>query len=244
MFTAADWATPATVTVTSVRDDDAEDAMTTVSHQVEGADYTKQQVADVVVRVADLTPRLAVAGTAVAEGAGAARFVVSLDQTSTQEVTVAFATSDGTARAGSDYTAAGREVDVRAQSDRAHDYGGGSGRYRSGSTGNVPSFLERADQCGAGRRRAELDGDRCAERAAGECDAGRWRAELDGDGGDRGRRSAAGDRVGAAVRVDGRSHGGVRARPQRRRQLPRDGHRGRFRKTGRCLPTARERRAR
>ena len=105
-FTAADWATPATVTVTSVRDDDAEDAMTTVSHQVEGADYTKQQVADVVVRVADLTPRLAVAGTAVAEGAGAARFVVSLDQTSTQEVTVAFATTDGTARAGSDYTAA------------------------------------------------------------------------------------------------------------------------------------------
>ena len=106
MFTAADWATPATVTVTSVRDDDAEDAMTTVSHQVEGADYNKQQVADVVVRVADLTPRLAVAGTAVAEGAGAARFVVSLDQTSTQEVTVAFATSDGTAQAGSDYTAA------------------------------------------------------------------------------------------------------------------------------------------
>ena len=105
-FTAADWATPATVTVTSVRDDDAEDAMTTVSHQVEGADYTKQRVADVVVRVADLTPRLAVAGTAVAEGAGAARFVVSLDQTSTQEVTVAFATTDGTARAGSDYTAA------------------------------------------------------------------------------------------------------------------------------------------
>ena len=105
-FTAADWATPATVTVTSVRDDDAEDAMTTVSHQVEGADYTKQQVADVVVRVADLTPRLAVADTAVAEGAGAARFVVSLDQTSTQEVTVAFATTDGTARAGSDYTAA------------------------------------------------------------------------------------------------------------------------------------------
>ena len=105
-FTAADWATPATVTVTSVRDDDAEDAMTTVSHQVEGADYTKQQVADVVVRVADLTPRLAVADTAVAEGAGAARFVVSLDQTSTQEVTVAFATTDGTAQAGSDYTAA------------------------------------------------------------------------------------------------------------------------------------------
>ena len=106
MFTAADWATPATVTVTSVRDDDAEDAMTTVSHQVEGADYTKQQVADVVVRVADLTPRLAVADTAVAEGAGAARFVVSLDQTSTQEVTVAFATTDDTAQAGSDYTAA------------------------------------------------------------------------------------------------------------------------------------------
>ena len=118
-FTAADWATPATVTVTSVRDDDAEDAMTTVSHQVEGADYTKQQVADVVVRVADLTPRLAVAGTAVAEGAGAARFVVSLDQTSTQEVTVAFATTDGTARAGSDYTAvSGRLTFAPAVSER------------------------------------------------------------------------------------------------------------------------------
>ena len=93
--------------------------MTTVSHQVEGADYTKQQVADVVVRVADLTPRLAVADTAVAEGAGAARFVVSLDQTSTQEVTVAFATTDGTARAGSDYTAAaGRLTFAPAVSER------------------------------------------------------------------------------------------------------------------------------
>ena len=105
-FTAADWATAATVTVTSVRDADAADATVTVSHQVAGADYAGQRAADVVVQVDDRTPRVAIGNAAAAEGDGAAGFAVSLDQTSTEQVTVAFATTDGTAKAGADYTAA------------------------------------------------------------------------------------------------------------------------------------------
>ena len=49
---------------------------------------------------------LAVAGGAAAEGAGTQNFTVRLDRGATGTVTVSYATADGTATAGSDYTAA------------------------------------------------------------------------------------------------------------------------------------------
>ena len=50
-------------------------------------------------------PELSIAGVAVNEGDGTAEFTVTLDQASGATVTVDYATSDGTAEAGSDYTA-------------------------------------------------------------------------------------------------------------------------------------------
>jgi len=54
----------------------------------------------------DPAPSLSIDDVTVAEDGGAASFTVSLDAASGQTVTVDFATADGTAQAGSDYTAA------------------------------------------------------------------------------------------------------------------------------------------
>jgi hypothetical protein len=53
----------------------------------------------------DALPTLAVADVSVTEGAGSAVFTVSLSALSGRAVTVAYATANGTATAGSDYTA-------------------------------------------------------------------------------------------------------------------------------------------
>ena len=53
----------------------------------------------------DDRPSLAINDVVVNEGAGTATFTVTLTGATTQSTTVAFATQDGTALAGSDYTA-------------------------------------------------------------------------------------------------------------------------------------------
>ena len=54
----------------------------------------------------DATPSLAISDVSVNEGAGTATFTVTLSAASGQSVTVNYGTSNGTASAGSDYTAA------------------------------------------------------------------------------------------------------------------------------------------
>ncbi|MDB9519100.1 Calx-beta domain-containing protein [Roseofilum reptotaenium CS-1145] len=54
----------------------------------------------------DNTPNLSIADVSVNENAGTATFTVSLDAASAQTITVDYASSDGTAVAGSDYTSA------------------------------------------------------------------------------------------------------------------------------------------
>ena len=49
-------------------------------------------------------PTLSIGDAPVGEGAGNAVFTVTLSEASTDEVTVAYATADGTAEAGTDYT--------------------------------------------------------------------------------------------------------------------------------------------
>ncbi|HEX6101117.1 MAG TPA: Calx-beta domain-containing protein [Thermoanaerobaculia bacterium] len=79
-------------------------------------------------------PRVTVGDVRVAEAETTARFTVSLSSPATQTVTVAFATSDGTATAGNDYDAASdtltfaagessKTIDVHVHADGAAEHG-------------------------------------------------------------------------------------------------------------------------
>ena len=112
-FTSDDWETAQTVTVGAAGDDDAvvDDAVT-ITHAVSSTgDYAGETAADVEVRIAESdTPTLSIADESVAEDAVSATFTVTLSVASSNEVTVKYATSNGTgpeaATAGEDYTEA------------------------------------------------------------------------------------------------------------------------------------------
>ena len=67
----------------------------------------------------DTTPKVSVADIEVYEYVGTARFRVTLDRISADDVTVDYATADGTATAGSDYTSASGTLTVPAASTGA-----------------------------------------------------------------------------------------------------------------------------
>ena len=110
-FTAGNWDDEQTVTVSAAGDEDAVvDETVTLTHSVSSTgDYNGETVADVAVTIAETdTPTLSIADESVAEDAGSATFTVTLSVASSNEVTVAYATSNGTgagaATAGEDYT--------------------------------------------------------------------------------------------------------------------------------------------
>ena len=108
-FTAADWSTAQSVAVKAAEDEDAlAEPVVTLEHVASGGDYSGAAVSGVAVTVVenDVPVRLAVADATGAEGAGVLHFVVSLSAASSKTVTVNYATADGTATAGSDYTGA------------------------------------------------------------------------------------------------------------------------------------------
>ena len=104
-FTAENWKTPQTVTVTAAQDVDAvADDPVTIRHAVSGGDYESVTVASVEVTIIeDDTPTLLIADAAAAESDGEMAFLVRLSVASSQTVTVEYATADGTAMAGTDY---------------------------------------------------------------------------------------------------------------------------------------------
>ena len=104
-FTAGDWRTAQTVTVTAAADDDAVvPAAVTIVHTVAGGDYAGEPAAAVRVRVAETdTPALGVADARAGEAAGSLTFTIRMSVASSRTVTVKWSTADGTARAGSDY---------------------------------------------------------------------------------------------------------------------------------------------
>ena len=114
-FTAQTWDTARTVTVRALEDMDAlTDAAVSLAHAVNGADY-ELRVPGLVVTVAENdTPALSMAGASGAESAGELGFVVSLNLESSDEVTVKYATADGTAQAGADYTEASGTLTLAA----------------------------------------------------------------------------------------------------------------------------------
>ena len=104
-FTAGDWNGPRTVRVTAEADAVADDPVT-LRHAVSGSDYGSVRVDDVTVTIVENDePALSIADTSIAEDIGAMVFAVTLSAASSEEVTVAYATANGTAMAGDDYEA-------------------------------------------------------------------------------------------------------------------------------------------
>lgn len=109
-FTTANWNTPQTVTVTAVDDVITEGAHTgTIAHSASGGGYTGIGIADVTVSITDNdSASLAISDVTLAEGnAGSTSFSfnVSLTGALASGFTVPVSSADGSATAGSDYTA-------------------------------------------------------------------------------------------------------------------------------------------
>ena len=110
-FTENDWDLPQEIQVSAATDLDTEaDAGVTVRHLASGGDYDSVAVADLRVRVVETdASSVSVDDERVGEGDGVVEFHVALSLVSNADVTVDYATSDGSgpdgAEAGSDYTA-------------------------------------------------------------------------------------------------------------------------------------------
>ena len=105
-FTAADWHAAQTVTLGAAEDTDATDDVLKLVFFVTGGGYVPPpRTVTLTVRDNDAPPQLAVADAQALEDAGALQLSVRLSRASTQTVTVDWASADGSARAGVDYTA-------------------------------------------------------------------------------------------------------------------------------------------
>ncbi len=111
-FTPGAWNVPQMVTVRAAGDADAVmDELVVLAHTVGGADYAGLTAPDVTVSIEETTvPTLTIEDAVVLESAGSAAFTVRLSAVSSRDVTVDYATADGTATAGSDYTAAAEDA--------------------------------------------------------------------------------------------------------------------------------------
>ena len=105
-FTSGNWSEPQTVTVTAAEDEDAlADGVVSLTHAVSGGDYGSETAAGVGVTVIENdTPTLSIADASGVEGSGDLLFEVELSQAGSGVVTVDYATADGTAESGADYT--------------------------------------------------------------------------------------------------------------------------------------------
>ena len=106
-FTASTWNTVQTVTTAGQDDDAASDAAVTLTHTANGGGYVDVQETVTVTIVEKDTSVLSVDNAEAAEDGGNVSFTVSISAASGSAVTVDYATSDGTAAAGQDYTETG-----------------------------------------------------------------------------------------------------------------------------------------
>ena len=112
-FTTSDWATPQTVSVVALDDGIAGGAgsQDVIAHQVSGGDYGSVTAPDISVNITDTTQAFVyLEGGQASESDGYVEFTVTVRPIlRTTPVLVRYATVDGTAIAGSDYT---REVET------------------------------------------------------------------------------------------------------------------------------------
>ena len=106
-FTQSNWSTAQPMTVMAAEDEDAlDDPPVTLTHMVSGGNYAGVTAPTVVVTILENdVPELSVEDAEVMEGDGEIVFAVTMDGPSSRTVRVDWATADGTAKAGEDYTA-------------------------------------------------------------------------------------------------------------------------------------------
>ena len=111
-FTPSNWSAAQTMTVRAAEDEDAlDDPPVTLTHTVSGGDYAGVTAPDVVVTILDNdVPALSIEDAEASEGDGEISFAVTLNGPGSRTVRVNWATADGTATAGQDYTA--REAEL------------------------------------------------------------------------------------------------------------------------------------
>ena len=118
-FTSGNWSTAQTVTVTAGEDlDAATDPDVVLLHTVTGAaEYASVTADSVTVTITENdVSTLSVSNASAAEGDGSVVFEVTISAASGATTTVDYATSDGTANAGEDYTAASSTLTFPANS--------------------------------------------------------------------------------------------------------------------------------
>ena len=104
-FSTSTWDTTQTVTVTAAEDEDAaSDAPVTLTHTANGGDYVDVQDTVTVTIAENDTAVLSVDNAQAAEDGVNVEFTVTISAASGATTTVHYATSDGTATAGEDYT--------------------------------------------------------------------------------------------------------------------------------------------
>ncbi len=106
-FTQSNWSTAQPMTVMAAEDEDAlDDPPVTLTHTVSGGNYAGVTAPTVVVTILENdVPELSIEDAEVMEGDGEIVFAVTMDGPSSRTVRVDWATADGTAKAGEDYTA-------------------------------------------------------------------------------------------------------------------------------------------
>ena len=174
-FTSTNWNEAQTVTVRVAEDGDAlADETVTLTHEVSGGDYGTNAVTaepvEVVIIETD-TPTLSVSDARAGEASGQMAFTVTLSQASSEEVVVEYATADGDAEAGSDYSEASGKLTFAAETTTAQEI-------------RVSIADDTVD---------EAEEETFTVTLSGDGDAGRRRDDADGDGDDRGRRRPGGD---------------------------------------------------
>ena len=117
-FTADNWSTAQAVSVEATDGFLVPDEAT-IDHEVTGADYADFAADSVTVRATnendtDPLPQLGIADASAGEGDGTMSFEVTLSAASSEEVTVRYATEEGTAEADADFTAASGTVTFAA----------------------------------------------------------------------------------------------------------------------------------
>ena len=107
IFTTSNWRNQKTVRVNAADDTDSNsDPPVTLTHTVSGGDYAGETAASVTVTIVENDiSTLSIDNASASESAGTMSFTVRLSVASTQPVTVDYATANGTAIAGQDYTA-------------------------------------------------------------------------------------------------------------------------------------------
>ena len=106
-FMQSNWSTAQPMTVMAAEDEDAlDDPPVTLTHTVSGGNYAGVTAPTVVVTILENdVPELSIEDAEVMEGDGEIVFAVTMDGPSSRTVRVDWATADGTAKAGEDYTA-------------------------------------------------------------------------------------------------------------------------------------------